>query len=101
MRGFLADYVTGLHWFYDPANRSRALELVSGFTKQPATVLDTYFLTPRDYYRDPNGCLSAAAVQNPIDAMAREGLLPGSVDAAKSIDLGYLPNPCPKPQARQ
>ena len=28
--------------------------------------------------------------------MTREGLLAGSVDAAKFIDLSYLPNACPK-----
>jgi NitT/TauT family transport system substrate-binding protein len=95
VRGFLADYITGLKWFYDPANRERALELTTDFTKQPKAALDGYFMTPRDYYRDPNGCLTVAAVQSPIDAMAREGLLDGMVDVRAHLDLAFLPNACP------
>jgi len=95
VRGFLADYITGLTWFYDPANRARALEITADFTKQPKAALDSYFLTPRDYYRDPNGCLTVAAVQAPIDAMAREGLLDGKVDVREHLDLSFLPNACP------
>jgi len=95
VRGFLADYITGLNWFYDPANRARAIEITAEFTKQPKEALDSYFLTPRDYYRDRNGCLTVAAVQNPIDAMAREGLLDGKVDVKANLDLSFLPNTCP------
>jgi sulfonate transport system substrate-binding protein len=95
VRGFLADYITGLKWFYTPANRERALDITAEFTKQPKAALDGYFLTPRDYYRDPNGCLTAAAVQAPIDAMKREGLLDGTVDVRQHLDLSFLPNACP------
>ena len=69
VKGYLADYVTGLHWFYDPANRKKAVELTAEFTKSPAEVLDSYFMTKLDYYRDPNGCISAPIIQTPIDAM--------------------------------
>jgi sulfonate transport system substrate-binding protein len=95
VRGFLSDYIAGLKWFYDPANRERALQITADFTKQPKEALDGYFMTPRDYYRDPNGCLTAAAVQAPIDAMAREGLLDGKVDVRQHLDLSFLPNACP------
>ena len=94
VRGFLADYVRGLNWYYDKANRQKAIELVSDFTKSPKEVLDGYFATDRDYYRDPNGCVSAAAIQKPIDAMIEEKLIPQSVDAAKYLKLSYLPKPC-------
>src|SRR6201996_251396 len=33
VRGFLADYVDGLGWFYDRANREKAIQIVSDFTK--------------------------------------------------------------------
>jgi NitT/TauT family transport system substrate-binding protein len=96
VKGFLDDYVAGLKWYYDKANRAKALELVSAFTKSPKEVLDSYFATSRDYYRDPNGCLTAKVVQSPIDAMVEEKLIPAKVDAAKYIDLSYLPHPCAK-----
>ncbi len=94
VRGFLADYVDGLKWYYDKANREKAIELVSAFTKSPKDVLDSYFVTERDYYRDPNGCLAAEAVQKPIAAMVEEKLIDRSIDAAKYLDLSYLPHPC-------
>jgi NitT/TauT family transport system substrate-binding protein len=94
VRGFLADYVTGLNWYYDKANRKKALELVSGLTKSPVDVLDGYFATGKDYYRDPNGCVPAIAIQKPIDAMVTEGLIPQKVDASKYLDLSLLPKPC-------
>jgi ABC-type nitrate/sulfonate/bicarbonate transport system substrate-binding protein len=94
VRGFLADYVTGLNWYYDKANRKKALELVSGLTKSPVDVLDGYFATGKDYYRDPSGCVPAIAIQKPIDAMVTEGLIPQKVDASKYLDLSLLPKPC-------
>ncbi len=94
VRGFLADYVTGLAWYYDPANRQKALEIVSDFTKSPKPVLESYFATARDYYRDPNGCVSAASIQKPIDAMVEEKLLDTRVEAAKYLNLSFLPKPC-------
>jgi NitT/TauT family transport system substrate-binding protein len=94
LRGFLADFVQGLNWYYDPANRARALELASGLTKSPKEVLDTYFATPRDYYRDRNGCVTVQAVQRPIDAMFEYKLIDRHVDAAKYMKLQYLPKPC-------
>jgi len=95
VKSFLADYVRGLHWFYDSANRKKAIELTAEFTKSPADVLDSYFMTNRDYYRDPNGCITAPIIQTPIDAMYHEGLLEKPVKVADYINTSYLPNSCP------
>jgi sulfonate transport system substrate-binding protein len=94
LHAFLDDYVQGLAWYYDPANREKAMELAAGLTKMPKEVLNTYFITPRDYYRDRNGCVSVSAVQKPIDAMVEYNLIDRRVDAAKYLKLQYLPKPC-------
>jgi sulfonate transport system substrate-binding protein len=94
VRSFLTDYVAGLHWFYDPANRKKAIEITAGFTKSAPEVLDSYFMTEHDYYRDRNGCVSAAIIQSPIDAMSKEGLLDQPVKVADYLNLTYLPYPC-------
>ena len=75
VRAFLADYVRGLQWFYDPANRKKAVEITAEFTKSPAEVLDSYFMAERDYYRDRNACVGVKTIQTPIDAMLSEGLI--------------------------
>src|ERR1700690_2858406 len=94
VRGFLADYVDGLAWFYDRANRDKAVQIVSDFTKSPKDVLNSYFATDRDYYRDPNACVSAATVQKPLDAMFEEKLIDRRIDVAKYVNLSFLPKPC-------
>jgi NitT/TauT family transport system substrate-binding protein len=94
VRAFLADYVAGLHWYYDRANRAKAIEIVAAFTKSPKEVLDSYFATSKDYYRDQNGCVPASAIQKPIDAMVEEKLISHGVDVAKHLKLSYLPHPC-------
>jgi len=94
VRAFLEDYVQGLAWYYDPANRAKAIDLIADFTKSPKPVLESYFATPRDYYRDRNGCVSVSSIQKPIDAMVEEKLLAQKVDASKYLNLSLLPRPC-------
>jgi NitT/TauT family transport system substrate-binding protein len=94
VKSYLADYVTGLKWFYDPANRKKAVEITAAFTKSSPKVLDSYFMTKKDYFRDPNACVTAKTIQSPIDAMVAQGLLPKPVKAADYLKLNYLPHPC-------
>lgn len=94
LRALLADYVAALDWYYDPKNRDKALELVSGVMKSSKEVLGTYFLTSGDYYRDRNGCVSQKALQTPIDAMFEHKLIEQKVDSAKYLKMQYLPKPC-------
>jgi sulfonate transport system substrate-binding protein len=95
VKSYLADYVLGLHWFYNPANRKKAIELTADFTKSPADVLDSYFMTKQDYYRDLNGCISAPIIQSPIDAMYHQGLIDKPVKVADYVNTSYLPSSCP------
>jgi sulfonate transport system substrate-binding protein len=95
LRAVLEDYISGLDWYYNPANREKAIEVVANFMKSSKDVLGTYFVTPgKDYYRDRNGCVSVAALQKPIDAMVENGLISERVDASKYIKMQYLPRPC-------
>lgn len=94
VRAYLDDYVRGLKWFADPKNRERALQITADFTKSPKDVLASYFMSPNDYYRDPEGCVSAQVIQTPVDAMHREGFIERPVDIAKYLNMSYLPNPC-------
>jgi sulfonate transport system substrate-binding protein len=94
LRALLADYVSALDWYYDPKNRDKALELVSGVMKSSKDVLGTYFLTSGDYYRDRNGCVSQKALQTPMDAMFEHKLIDQQIDSAKYLKMQYLPKPC-------
>ena len=94
VRAWLADYVDGLRWMYDPANRKTVVDLAASLSKSPPEVVDSYFLTQKDYFRDPKACIGAALFQPSIDAMVKEGLIARSIDAAAYIDTSYLPAAC-------
>lgn len=93
-RAWLADYVDGLNWLYAPENKQKAIELAASLSKSPVEVVESYFLTKDDYYRDPNACLGAEQVQPALDAMVAESILSAHVDAKSYIDMSYLPRSC-------
>jgi ABC-type nitrate/sulfonate/bicarbonate transport system substrate-binding protein len=93
-RSFLSDYVRGLQWFYSASNRQKVIEMTAAFTKSPAELIDSYFVTERDYYRDPNACVGVDTIQTPIDAMYSEGLIDRQVRIAEHLNMIYLPHPC-------
>ncbi|MGE0797379.1 MAG: ABC transporter substrate-binding protein [Lautropia sp.] len=94
VRAYLADYVEGLQWLYDPANRKQAIALAAQVTKSPVAVLESYFLTERDYFRDRNACISASVVQAPVDALADEGLIDRRIAVKDYVNTAFLPAAC-------
>ncbi len=94
VRAFLADYVDGLHWLYDPANRKKAVDITADLSKSPPEVVNSYFLTDKDYFRDPNACVTPALLQPLVDAMTRLKLIDRHIDMAQYVDGQYLPFPC-------
>ncbi|MFA5488602.1 MAG: ABC transporter substrate-binding protein [Candidimonas sp.] len=93
IKDFLADYIHGLQWFYEPSNREKAIEICAEATRVKPENLG-YFMTDDDYYRDRNGCLSPSLVQSPIDAMHANGILDKPIDVSKYFDLSLLPGAC-------
>jgi sulfonate transport system substrate-binding protein len=94
VKAYLADYVDAIHWLYAPENRKKAVEFTAELVKSPPEVVDAYFLTSKDYYRDPNACVTPALVQTLADAMTKDGLLPHAINMADYIDPSYLPIAC-------
>lgn len=94
VRAYLADYVDGLQWLYNPANRKRAVELAAQVTKSSPAVLESYFLTERDYFRDRNACIAASVVQAPVDALADEGLIDRRIAVKDHVNTSFLPVAC-------
>lgn len=94
VRAWLEDYVQGLRWLYEPANRAQAVALAADVSKSDPALLDGFFLTKKDYYRDVTACLTPRMLQGPLDAMVEQGLLASPIDIASHVDTGYLPRPC-------
>ena len=87
---FFEDMVRGIHWMLDPANRETALAFAAGAAKQPPSLLEPYYLTKKDSYRDPNGVPNLAALQRNIDTQVRFGFVKHSIDVRKYADLSFI-----------
>jgi sulfonate transport system substrate-binding protein len=89
MIDFMADFMRAQHWFFDPANRPAALQIVTAFTKAPPALYD-YIWTQRDYFRDPRGMPNLEALQHSIDVQAELGILKAPIDINSYSDLSLV-----------
>jgi sulfonate transport system substrate-binding protein len=89
MNDFFEDYVRGLHWFFDPKNRTQALEIIARFNKRSVSDYESWVLTKKDYYRDPYAMPNVEALQANLDLTREMGVLKTKIDAKKYLDLSF------------
>jgi NitT/TauT family transport system substrate-binding protein len=83
----LEDYIRGINWLHDPANRAEALQIVAAVTKRPAESLaDWVFLKGKDYFHDPKARLDVAAFQSNLNDLKEFGIIKDSFDVRKYVD---------------
>ena len=87
---FFADLATGLHWMLNPKNREAAVKFASEQSKIPLARLEPYYLTNRDYYRDPNGIPNVAALERNIATQQKLGFIKSGFDVKKYVDLSFM-----------
>jgi sulfonate transport system substrate-binding protein len=87
---FLEDYLRVLRWYQDPANRPAALKIIADFMKLPEDKISNWAFTKEDYYRPPDGRLSAAILQKNLDAQHELGFLKTPIDVKHYIDMSYI-----------
>lgn len=87
---FLEDYVTALRWFLDPANNKEAVAVAADFMKQPASQLEGWAFTKKDFYRSPTATPNVEALQRNVDTMLDLGVIRRRVAVKDAIDLSYL-----------
>jgi sulfonate transport system substrate-binding protein len=92
-KSFLADWVAGLQWLAAEENRDEAMAIISDVSKTDIAVLDLFYGTERDYFRNTDGCPSAPALQAGVDAMVAVDYLEESVDIESLVDVSHLPDP--------
>lgn len=85
---FLEDYIRGVRWYLDPANRDAALQIIADFTKRPTNAFAAWALTKEgDYFRDPSAAINVTALQSNIDDMHLLGVLREKFDVTQYLDL--------------
>jgi sulfonate transport system substrate-binding protein len=87
---FLEDYLRVLHWYQDPANRPAALQIVANFMKLPVDKISSWAFTKEDYYRPPNGRVSAEILQKNLDMQHEQGFLKTPIDVKRYVDMSYI-----------
>ena len=87
---FFTDYLRGLRWLLNPANRPAAVDLAAKITKQDRSVIDSYFPSATDYFRDPEGRPDLESLQRNLDYLGAKGFIPRRLEVAPYVDLSYL-----------
>lgn len=84
---FAEDYIRGVRWFLDPANRAEALRLLAEFTKRPQDAYADWALIEKtDYFRDPSGTLNVKALQRNVDDLEKLKITKSKLDIGSHVD---------------
>jgi NitT/TauT family transport system substrate-binding protein len=90
MVDFMEDVLRARRFYLDPANHKEAVEIVSKFTRQPASFFQDWVFTNKDSYRDPHGLPNLKAMQANINLQKELGFLKQGVDVEKYADLSIV-----------
>ena len=90
VQDFFTDYLRGLRWLLNPANRPAAVTLAANLTRQNRDIIDSFFLTAKDYFRNPEGRPDMEALQRNLDYLAGRGFIPRKLEVAPYADLSFL-----------
>jgi NitT/TauT family transport system substrate-binding protein len=87
---FFEDTQRALRWFLDPNNRGAVLEIVSRFTKRPASAYVDWLFTKEDDYHDVDARVDLRVMQRDIDTMRKTGMMKIAIDVKKYADLSLV-----------
>ena len=90
VQDFMTDYLHGLQWLLNPTNRKAGVDLATKLTKRKRKDIDAFFLTRKDYYREPKGLPDLVTLQKNIDYLAANGWIPRTLDVKSLTDLSFV-----------
>lgn len=83
---WMEDYVRGVNWLLDPANRTKATEYAADYSKRKPEQLSWAFQKESDYYHDPKGRIDVPAFQSNFDTLHKLGVQRCTIDVTKYVD---------------
>lgn len=86
----LEDYLRLGRWFYDPANRSEAVDIISALNKQPRAVIDSYVMTNKDTARPRDEIPDLDANQKVVQAQKDLGFAKEAINLKDFADLSLI-----------
>ena len=88
---FLSAYQKGVDWFYDPANRKEAVDILVRFAKLDRVDCEqTYDLYQKLKIYDRVGAIAGSGLDNLIRIMKADGDLEGPADLARYADASIV-----------
>jgi NitT/TauT family transport system substrate-binding protein len=87
---FFADFERAARWLVAPENRTEAIAILSGYTKQPPEAFRGWLFTKDDSFHDPELRPNLAALQRNLDDLLRLGFVKSTVDVAAHADLSLI-----------
>ncbi len=91
LEDFFKDFVAGLKWLGNPANREQAIKIAASGAGTPEAILRNYYLTDLDQGQDENLCVRADWLQHPLNLLVETKILKSAADLRPLIDYSYLP----------
>ena len=92
LAGFLQAYQKGVDWFYDPANRTEAIDLVQKIARvDRADVEQTYQFYQDLKIFDRNGLVADSGVENLLKILKDFGDIEGAATVPRFVDTSILP----------
>ena len=92
LAGFLDAYRKGVDWFYDPANRTEAVDMVQKISKvDRADVDQTWAFYTELKVFDRDGRVADSGVENLLKTLKEFGDVEGAADVARFVNTDVLP----------
>ena len=83
----MEDYIRGIRWLTDEANRDAALDMIAAWNKNDRSNYEAWSLIPsEDYRHDANGKVNVDALQSNINTLHDLGLLRQTLDVKDIVD---------------
>ena len=83
----MEDYIRGIRWLTDEANRDEALDMIAAWNKNERSNYEAWALIPsEDYRHDANGKVNVEALQSNINTLNELGLLRETLDVNDIVD---------------
>lgn len=89
LHDFFEDYLRGLHWFLDPANRKAAIDIVAKANKRSSGAFP-YLFSKDDYFRDRDAQPNLDALQHNLQSLKELGFLKIDIDVKRYADLRFV-----------
>jgi ABC-type nitrate/sulfonate/bicarbonate transport system substrate-binding protein len=92
LAGFLDAYRRGVDWFYDPANRTEAVDIMQKLLKVDRSDIDqtwAFYIELKVFDRE--GRVAASGIENLLKSLKDYGDIEGSTDVARFVNADVLP----------